>query len=67
MLHEPLPADWVPCTEALLEHAAAIKACHSLSLADAWITAAAQGEGAVLEHKNPEFRALDQMSQEWLG
>jgi predicted nucleic acid-binding protein len=56
----------VPCTDALLEQAAAIKACHPLSLADAWIAAAAQREGAVLVHKDPEFRALDQVLQEWL-
>ena len=29
--------------------------------------AAAQREGAVLLHKDPEFRALDQVLQEWLG
>jgi ribonuclease VapC len=27
----------------------------------------AQREGAVLLHKDPEFRALDQVLQEWLG
>lgn len=53
--------------EVLLEQAAAIKACHPLSLADAWIAAAAQREGAVLLHKNPQFRALDQVPQECLG
>jgi predicted nucleic acid-binding protein len=36
-------------------------------VADAWIAAAAQREGAVLVHKDPEFRALDQVPQEWLG
>jgi ribonuclease VapC len=64
---QSLPIDWVPCSDALLEQAAAIKACHPLSVADAWIAAAAQREGAVLVHKDPEFRALDQMTQEWLG
>ena len=64
---QSLPIDWVPCSDALLEQAAAIKACHTLSVADAWIAAAAQREGAVLVHKDPEFRALDQMTQEWLG
>jgi len=61
-----LPITWVPCTDALLEQAAAIKACHPLSLAAAWV-AAAQREGAVLVHKDPQFRALDQVAQEWLG
>jgi predicted nucleic acid-binding protein len=64
---QSLPIDWVPCSDALLEQAAAIKANHHLSVADAWIAAAAQREGAVLVHKDPEFRALDQVAQEWLG
>ena len=64
---QSLPITWVPCSDALLEQAAAIKANHRLSLADAWIAAAAQREGAVLVHKDPEFRALDQVPQEWLG
>lgn len=64
---QSLPIQWVPCSEALLEQAAAIKACHPLSVADAWIAAAAQQEGAVLLHKDPEFRPLSQISQEWLG
>ena len=54
-------------SDALLEPAAALKACHRLSVADAWIAAAAQREGAVLLHKDPELRALDQVPQEWLG
>jgi predicted nucleic acid-binding protein len=62
-----LPIHWVPCSDALLEQAAAIKVKRPLSLADAWIAAAAQREGAVLVHKDPEFRGLDQLSQEWLG
>ena len=64
---QSLPITWVPCSDALLEQAAAIKACPPLSLAAAWIAAAAQREGAVLVHKDPEFRALDQVPQEWLG
>ena len=64
---QSLPITWVLCSGALLEQAAAIKACHPLSVADAWVAAAAQLEGAVLVHKDPEFRALDQVAQEWLG
>ena len=64
---QSLPITWVPCSDALLEQAAAIKANPPLSLAAAWIAAAAQREGAVLVHKDPEFRALDQVAQEWLG
>jgi predicted nucleic acid-binding protein len=67
VLHEPLPITWVPCSDAILEQVAVLKACHRLSVADAWIAAAAQREGAVLLHKDPEFRALDQVLQEWLG
>jgi predicted nucleic acid-binding protein len=52
-----LPLDWV----------AAIKATHPLSVADAWIAAAAEQEGAVLVHKDPEFRSLAHLPQDWLG
>ena len=44
-----------------------LKACHSLSLTDAWIAAAAQQIGATLLHKDPEFRGVAELSQEWLG
>ena len=44
-----------------------LKARFSLSLADAWIAAAAQQVGATLLHKDPEFRAIADCSQEWLG
>jgi len=53
--------------EAGAEHVAAIKACHALSVADAWIAAAAQQEGAVLVHKDPEFQAISSLAQEWLA
>lgn len=62
-----LPLQWIEVSEPLLERAASIKACHSLSLADAWIAAAAQEIGATLLHKDPEFRAVAELSQEWLG
>jgi predicted nucleic acid-binding protein len=35
--------------------------------ADAWIAAAAQQEGEVLVHKDPEFQAISSLAQEWLG
>ena len=54
----------MPCTDALLEQAAAIKANQRLSMVDAWIAAAAKLEGAVLVYKDPEFRALNQVRQE---
>ena len=39
------PLHWVEASEPLLEQAASIKARHSLPLADAWITTAAQQVG----------------------
>ncbi len=62
-----LPLQWVEVSEPLLEQAASIKARYSLSLADAWIAAAAQQVGATLLHKDPEFRAIANLPQEWLG
>lgn len=50
-----LPIDWIRETPELLIGAAEIKAHHPLSLADAWIAAAAQQAGALLVHKDPEF------------
>lgn len=60
-----LPIEWIHETPELLLKAAAIKATHPLSLADAWIAAAAELEGAVLLHKDPEFAGLA-MAQEFL-
>jgi predicted nucleic acid-binding protein len=62
-----LPLDWVTASDALLDRAAAIKATHPLSVADAWIASAAEQEGAVLVHKDPEFRSLALLPQDWLG
>ena len=53
-----LPIGWVHESRELLEAAAALKATHSLSLADAWIAAAAGLNGAILVHKDPEFAAV---------
>ena len=62
-----LPLHWVEPSEPLLEQASRIKACHSLSVADAWIAASAQQLGATLLHKDPELRAITELPQEWLG
>jgi len=62
-----LPLDWVAASDALLDRAAAIKATHPVSVADAWIAAAAEQEGAVLVHQEPEFRSLAHLPQDWLG
>lgn len=50
-----LPMVWVHEDKALLEKAAEIKATHQLSLADAWIGAAALLHDLMLIHKYPEF------------
>ena len=53
-----LPITWVHEDSRLLEQAAQVKACNPMSLADAWIAACAQIEGAQLVHKDPEFEPL---------
>lgn len=53
-----LPITWIHESPALLLRAGALKACHSLSVADAWIAACALEEGAILVHKDPEFQAV---------
>lgn len=53
-----LPIQWVHEDRDLLEQAAALKARHRLSLADAWIAASALLLGAQLVHKDPEFQGL---------
>jgi len=53
-----LPMQWVHESPELLRRAAAIKATHVLSLADAWIAACALEQDAVLIHKDPEFEAV---------
>lgn len=62
-----LPLHWVEASDPLLECAAGLKARYSLSVADAWIAAAALEVGATLMHKDPEFRAIADLPQEWLG
>lgn len=53
-----LPIEWLSNSEALLVKAAEYKAVYPLSIADAWIAACASEQGAVLLHKDPEFRPL---------
>jgi predicted nucleic acid-binding protein len=61
-----LPLLWIEASEPLLELAASIKVRDALSVADAWIAATAQQVGATLLHKDPEFRVMADLSQEWL-
>lgn len=61
-----LPIVWLHESPELLELSAAIKACFPLSLADAWIAAAALQLDAVLVHKDPEFVKVVDLKQESL-
>ena len=54
-LMEALPVTCLESSKSLGTVAAIIKARHRLSLADAWIAAAAIENGATLIHKDPEF------------
>ncbi len=53
-----LPVAWTHETPDLLKRTAAIKATCPLSVADAWIAASAIEQGAVLLHKDPEFKVV---------
>lgn len=53
-----LPIEWLSNSDALLVKAAQYKAIYPLSVADAWIAACASEQGAVLLHKDPEFKPL---------
>ena len=55
-----LPIEWLHETPDMLAGAARLKATQRLSLADAWIAAAAELEAATLVHKDPELTALPQ-------
>ena len=63
---QSLPIQWVDQTEPLLLEASRIKALHRLSVADAWIAAAALLGRATLLHKDPEFEAITELDQSWL-
>jgi predicted nucleic acid-binding protein len=64
---QSLPIQWVDQTEPLLMEASRIKALHRLSVADAWIAAAALLSRATLLHKDPEFDAITELDQDWLA
>lgn len=66
-LLDALPLHWVTCEPPILVEAARIKQRGGLSVADAWIAATAVLREAVLVHKDPEFAALAELSQEHLG
>lgn len=58
---------WVSCEPAILDIASALKVRGGMSVADCWIAATAVARGAILLHKDPEFRKVDEISQEFLG
>lgn len=60
-----LPIEWLQSSDSMLSKAAEFKALHTLSLADAWIAACASEQGAILLHKDPEFKPLP-VAQEFL-
>ena len=60
-----LPIEWLPSSETLLAKAAEYKAIYPLSIAGAWIAACASEQGAILLHKDPEFKPLP-LAQELL-
>ena len=64
---QSLPIQWVDQTESLLLEASRIKALHRLSVADAWIAAAARLSRSTLLHKDPEFEAITELDQRWLA
>ena len=60
-----LPLEWVEFSDELLLASARLKATAAISVADAWIAAAAVQAGATLVHKDPELSAL-KLTQEAL-
>ena len=66
-LLDALALQWVTCEPPILLEAARLKQQGGLSVADAWIAATAVLRQAVLIHKDPEFAALADLSQEHLG
>ena len=63
---QQLAISWRHENSSLLERAAEIKARFPLSLADAWIAAAALEVDAALVHKDPEFERVAGLKQEML-
>lgn len=57
----------ISCEPEILDAAAALKAEGGLSTADAWIGATATVRGAMLVHCDPEFLALKQIPQQFIG
>ena len=58
--------DWVSCESSILEKASQIKSSGRVSVADSWVAATASVFGCTLVHKDPEFDALTDITQEFL-
>jgi predicted nucleic acid-binding protein len=63
---QALPINWLHESPELLIRAASVKATHPLSLADAWIAAAALENSVALVHKDPDFENLPGLLEERL-
>jgi predicted nucleic acid-binding protein len=61
-----MPIKWIHENNDLLMCAAALKATHAISLADAWIAATAIQKDATLVHKDPEFEKIRNLKHEQL-
>jgi len=57
---------WISCEPPILETASRIKASGRISVADSWIGATAIIHDATLVHKDPEFEAVKDITQELL-
>ena len=66
-LIDSFPIEWISCEAAILEQAALIKSSGRISVADSWIAATARLSGSTLIHKDPEFKPLDDIAQEFLS
>jgi predicted nucleic acid-binding protein len=55
---QALPIRWIHEEQELLEKSAELKATYPISLADAWVAAAAILNSAELVHKDPELACL---------
>ena len=67
-LAESLPLELLEVSRDLVLDAAHIKAHHPLSYADAFATAAAVHENAVVVTGDPEFKSVEELIKiEWLG
>ncbi|MBN1569429.1 MAG: PIN domain-containing protein [Acidobacteria bacterium] len=58
---------WISCEPEILECAARLKSRGNLSIAGCWIAATAIIRRAVLLHKDPEFRQIPELREQFLS